>query len=44
MCDKKSLNNSVSDKETMLVIEHIPAQKCILSNRNVGCRRVKGLI
>ena len=42
-CDKKSLTVSVSI-ETALVTKRIPARNCSLSNRTVGCMRVKYLM
>ncbi len=41
-CDKKSLTVSVSN-ETALVTKRILARNCSLSNRTVGCMRVKYL-
>ena len=42
-CDKKSLTVSVSI-ETALVTKRILARNCSLSNRAVGCMRVKYLM
>jgi len=42
-CDKKSLTVSVSI-ETALVTKRILARNCSLSNRTVGCMRVKYLM